>query len=108
MLISLRVFSYALAFVWLLDAATCACHEEYKSIDEQITIPCTNNDPTTVTWRFDNHSQINSTFSGVVVSQDTRSIMIQPRHVSVYGDYSCFDNDGTLINCYSVYIRGIV
>ena len=33
--------------------------------------------------------------------------MIPPYDTSVYTNYSCFGANGTLINCYSVYIEGI-
>ena len=99
---------HALVFVWLLTVVACACHTELKVISEQVTISCSSfqiNDP--VTWWFNNASQIDSNFSSVTVSQDGRSIVISPWDVSVYGDYSCRFANGTLINCYSVYIQGI-
>ena len=101
MLLSLKRFSHALVFVWILAAMACACQEEFKGIGEQITILCSSSpDDDQITWNF---TQANS----VVISQDGRSIMIPPYDTSVYTNYSCFNANGTLINCYSVYISGI-
>ena len=91
-------------FVWLLAAVACACQAEFKAIDEQITIPCSSSpDDDQITWRF---TQMDSTSTSVLVSQDGRSIVIPPHDTSVYTNYSCFSANNTLINCYSVYIRG--
>ena len=58
---------------------------------------------TEITWLFNNQSEVGP---GVVVSQEGRSIVIPASDKSVYGDYSCFQNN-RFVNCSSLYISGI-
>ena len=79
------------------------CHPELKHFDEEEVILCSSMLSNGITWLFNNQSEVGP---GVVVSQEGRSIVIPASDKSVYGDYSCFQNN-RFVNCSSLYISGI-
>ena len=74
----------------------------FKDLGEEEVIFCSSMLSTGITWLFNNQSEV---LPGVMVSQGGRSIMIPSSDESVYGDYSCFQNN-TFVNCTSLYISG--
>ena len=98
------------ALIWILSHGIFACQPEFKRISENITLSCSLlpiTDP--IVWLFNNQSQVNSTFSASVTVSEPhgRLLMILSDDMTVYGDYSCWFGNGTLINCFSLYIQGI-
>ncbi|XP_065885084.1 uncharacterized protein [Dysidea avara] len=91
-----------LVFV-LLTFSVNGCQVERKAIDDHRTLLCSDSPPSTsFTWLFNNRTQVDAS---VVISHEGRTVMIPSGSTTVYGDYSCFEND-LLKNCFSVYIAG--
>ena len=105
----MKDLSHTCTFVWILVVVR-ACNPEFKRISENVTLPCDSIRPIaeTVSWWFNNQTQVDSSFPGITLSRPYgRSITILSGDVSVYGgDYSCSFANGTFINCYRIYIQG--
>ena len=87
----------------LLTFSVNGCQVERKAIDDHRTLLCSDSPPSTsFTWLFNNRTQVDAS---VVISHEGRTVMIPSGSTTVYGDYSCFEND-LLKNCFSVYIAG--
>ena len=102
--------SHNFALIWILANGIFACQPEFKKISENVTLSCSLLPITEpIVWLFNNQSQVNSSFSArVTVSEPHgRSLMILSDDMAVYGNYSCWFANGTLINCFSLYIQGI-
>ena len=110
MRVTFSVAVISLAFTWILANGIFACQPEFKRVSENVTLSCSLLPITEpIVWLFNNQSQVNSSFSeSVTVSRPHgRSLMILSDDMTVYGDYSCLFANGTLINCFSLYIQGI-
>ena len=79
------------------------CQIEFKELDNEKIIVCSSMMLTGITWIFNNQSELSP---GIVVSQDGNSITIPPSNISVYGNYSCSQNN-MLVNCISLYLEGM-
>ena len=105
----MKKLSHTFAFVWILINVGRACHPESKHISDNVTIACDSPLPITETviWRFNNQTEVDSSFSSITLSKPYgRSVAILSGDVSVYGDYSCSFANGSFINCFSLYIQG--
>ena len=92
--------------LYLLYIVVYGCQIVYKELDGEKRFTCSSVSLTGITWLFNNQSELGP---GVVVSQDGSFITIPPSEPdsirSVYGNYSCFQNN-TLLNCFSLFLTG--
>ena len=79
------------------------CQVQFKELDNDKIIVCSSMMLTGITWLFNNQSELGPS---IVVSQEGNSITIPPSNRSMYGDYSCFQNN-MLVNCISLYLEGM-
>ena len=90
----------------LLYIVVYGCQIVYKELDGEKRLICSSVSLTGIMWLFNNQSELGP---GVVVSQDGSFITIPPSEPnsirSVYGDYSCFQNN-TLLNCSRLFLTG--
>ena len=105
MIIKLIIFRIVAIFnicIVALDLGAHGCHMRLKDLDEEEIILCSPMFSTGVTWLFNNQSEVGS---NVAVTEEGRSIVIPSSDISVYGDYSCFQNS-SFVNCSSLYFSG--
>ena len=103
--LSIMIFSVIQIFLCILSNGIFACQLEHKRIYEnvEITLLCTSLPITEIVWKFNNQSQINSSFSPSVIVHEDSLVILSPPNESVYGDYSCSFTNGTLINCFRLH-----